>query len=42
MVAIPVFPSRVFRHSAIYVRKSSGITKPKDLAGKKVGVPEWA
>jgi 4,5-dihydroxyphthalate decarboxylase len=42
MVAIPVFPSRVFRHSGIYVRKSSRIARPKDLAGKKVGVPEWA
>src|SRR3954465_13190718 len=42
IIAIPVFVSRVFRHSAIYVRKGSGITKPKDLEGKRVGVPEWA
>ena len=41
IVPIPVFPSRVFRHSAIYVRNDS-IRKPEDLAGKKVGVPEWA
>ena len=40
IVAIPVFPSRVFRHSAIYVRPS--IKTPKDLAGKRVGIPEWA
>jgi len=40
IIAIPVFPSRVFRHSAIYVRP--GIAKPKDLEGKRVGVPEWA
>lgn len=40
IVAIPVFPSRVFRHSAIYVR--STIKTPKDLEGKRVGIPEWA
>ena len=42
IIAIPVFVSRVFRHSAIYTRKGSGIAKPKDLEGKRVGVPEWA
>jgi 4,5-dihydroxyphthalate decarboxylase len=41
-VAIPVFPSRVHRHSAIYVRRDSGIRKPKDLEGRAVGIPEWA
>jgi 4,5-dihydroxyphthalate decarboxylase len=40
IVAIPVFPSRVFRHSAIYVR--SPIRSPRDLEGKRVGIPEWA
>jgi len=42
IIALPVFVSRVFRHSAIYLRKGSGIRKPKDLEGKRVGVPEWA
>jgi 4,5-dihydroxyphthalate decarboxylase len=42
MVAIPVFPSRVHRHSAIYVRGDRGIREPKDLAGRTIGIPEWA
>ena len=42
IIALPVFVSRVFRHSAIYLRKGSGIAAPKDLEGKRVGVPEWA
>ena len=42
IVAIPVFPSRVFRHSAIYVGKGSGIRRPKDLEGRRVGIPEWS
>jgi len=37
MVGIPVFPSRRFRHSDIYVNTSAGIREPKDLVGKKVG-----
>ena len=42
MVAIPVFPSRVHRHSAIYVRSDRGIRTAKDLEGRTVGIPEWA
>jgi len=41
-VGIPVFPSRVFRQSAFYVRTDRGIRTPKDLEGKTVGIPEWA
>ncbi|MGH8920908.1 MAG: 4,5-dihydroxyphthalate decarboxylase, partial [Actinomycetes bacterium] len=39
--AIPVFPSRVCRHSSIFVRRG-GPTDPKELAGGRIGVPEWA
>lgn len=40
-VAIPVFPSRFFRHSCIFVSAKSNIREPKDLIGKKIGVPEF-
>ena len=39
--AIPVFPSRVCRHSSIFVRPG-GPSAPKELAGARIGIPEWA
>jgi 4,5-dihydroxyphthalate decarboxylase len=41
-VAIPVALSKVFRHSCIYVRADSGIEKPVDLKGKRVGTSQWS
>jgi 4,5-dihydroxyphthalate decarboxylase len=42
LIAIPVFPSRVPRHSSIYVRRNGEVREPSDLAGRRVGIPEWA
>jgi 4,5-dihydroxyphthalate decarboxylase len=40
--AIPVFPSRAFRHSAFYVRADSDVQRPDDLSGRSIGTPEWS
>ncbi|HXR13399.1 MAG TPA: hypothetical protein VN740_01985 [Solirubrobacteraceae bacterium] len=41
LVAIPVFTSRSFRHSAIFVRADGPVDRPQALAGARIGVPEW-
>ena len=40
-IAVPAFPSRMFRHSGIYVNCDSGIAEPADLIGRTVGVAEY-
>lgn len=41
-VGLPVFPSRMFRHSAFFIRNDRGIASPADLAGREVGVREYS
>jgi 4,5-dihydroxyphthalate decarboxylase len=41
LIAIPVFPSRMFRHSSVYVRDGAGIAEPRHLRGKRMGVPKY-
>jgi 4,5-dihydroxyphthalate decarboxylase len=40
-VALPVYTSRIFRHSSLYVNAGAGIDAPEDLRGKVVGTPEY-
>lgn len=41
LVGLPVFPSRAFRHSSVFVRREA-VARPEDLRGRRVGIPEWA
>jgi 4,5-dihydroxyphthalate decarboxylase len=41
-VGLPVFPSRVFRHSYIWINSNAGIREPRDLIGKRVGIADYS
>ena len=40
-VGVPAFVSRAFRHTSIYIRTDKGIREPRDLIGRRVGLPEY-
>tara|TARA_B100000686_G_scaffold350330_1_gene446013 strand:+ start:3286 stop:4275 length:990 start_codon:yes stop_codon:yes gene_type:complete len=42
VTAIPVFPSRVFRQSSLFILPGSSIKDASQLRGKRIGIPEWA
>jgi 4,5-dihydroxyphthalate decarboxylase len=40
-IALPVFPSRVFRQNALYVRADSALRDPRELKGKRIGIGDY-
>lgn len=40
-IAVPVYLSRAFRHSSVYIRTDKGIETPADLKGRRIGIAEW-
>jgi 4,5-dihydroxyphthalate decarboxylase len=42
LIALPVFLSRIFRHSAIFVRRDGPIKRPEDLRDRRIGIPDWS
>jgi 4,5-dihydroxyphthalate decarboxylase len=40
-VGLPIFLSRAFRHSSIFIRNDRGIARPQDLVGKRVGIEQY-
>lgn len=41
IIGLPVFPSRSFRHSGIFVRADGPVDDPAALVGARIGIPEW-
>jgi len=42
LIALPVFPARMFRHASLFVRRDGPIKAISELKGRRVGLPEWA
>ena len=42
LVGLPVFTSRLFRHSFLFINSACGIERPRDLAGRRVGVTDYS